>query len=163
MGQNPPKNGNFQKWSPTVREGQLSFLGHFRRVGTRFQPFPAVLAHVSPEPSPSGSHLQGPKGPNMAQNHPKRVPVTPGSAGSPDRVQRGYPRSPPDNCQLPTANCQPIIAKRHQPPPTANRQPPTAANLQPPYRQSTTRSDRHKNGQTCKFSKVVPDPWGGSN
>ena len=79
------------------------------------------------------------------------------------RTQRGYPRSAPDNCQLPTDNRHPPpTTNHHQPPTTTNRQPsPTANRHQPPT--ANQRPDGPKNGQKWKFSKVVPDPWGGSN
>ena len=107
-----------------------TFLSHFGPVSTRFLPFgpiPALgrwadkrQASKGPESSKQASK-QGPriKWPKIDQNGSN----DPRIRASPDRVQRGYPRSPPDNCQLPTDN--------RQPPQTANRQPPTAANRQP--------------------------------
>ena len=105
-------------------------------------PLPAVFGPFQPpEASLRGSCL----GPRMALEWPvitdvnSDPPVTPGSGGSPDRVQRGYPRSPPDNCQLPTDN--------RQPPSTANQQP---GQIGPKTVQ-------------WKFSKSGLQPLGGSN
>ena len=134
MGQNYQKMENFKSGPRSSGRVKRKFLGHFGPVLTRFQPFPAVLAHFSSEASLSGSHLQGPNGPKS----PKTGPVTPGSGGK-WWSQRGYPRSPPDNCQLPTDN--------RQPPSTANQQP---GQIGPKTVQ-------------WKFSKSGLQPLGGSN
>ena len=83
--------------------------------------------------------------PEGAQHALKWLKITKnGSGGPPDCVQRGYPRSPPANCQEPTNNHQPPSTANHHQPPTANRQPPatpTAINCQP-----TTRPAGSKHG-----------------
>ena len=57
-----------------------------------------------------------------AQNALKWPKITQnGSGRPPDRVQRGYPLSPPDSYQLPTKNRQPPSAINRQPSPTSNR------------------------------------------
>ena len=135
-------HAKFGLWNPQWRLSAAVFLLRTARTG----------------PPRAG---RGPDGPQRAQNKPKTGPVTPGSGGSPDRVQRGYPRSPPDNCRLPTDN--------RQPPSTANRQEPLTDNHQPP-----PTADRHqlptnnqagcvKKRSEMEISKVVPDAWGGSH
>ena len=55
-----------------------------------------------------------------------------------------------------TTNCQPTVANRHQPPTATNHQRTTPSTRGP-------RPDGPQSGQKWKFSKVVPDPWEGSN
>ena len=74
MGPKTVQNGNFQKWSSTLGEGQTDLFGPFWACG---DPFPAVFDRFSlyrpPEASPGGSPLHGPGAPRMAPNHPKRA------------------------------------------------------------------------------------------
>ena len=45
MGPKTVKSGNFQKWPPTLKDGQTELLGPFRAC---FDPFSATWAHFSP-------------------------------------------------------------------------------------------------------------------
>ena len=113
-------------------------------------PSSALLAHVSSEPSLSGSHLHG--------TDPTCLKGTHGGGSTPPL--------PPALCTLKLGRgllqhfcCVALTATRHQPPTATSRQPPpTAINHQP-----TTRPDGPKSGQQWRFRQVVPYPWGGSN
>ena len=99
-------------------------------------------------PIPRGHREQagrGPECPKMAQNR----------SGDPwirwVTCSRAEGSPPFPNRHMPNVNRQsPTAINRHQPPTATNRQP-------------TTRPDGPENGQKYKVSKVVPDPWGGSN
>ena len=45
MGPKTVKNGNFQRWSPTLGEGQTDLVGPFWAC---FTPFPAVFSRFQP-------------------------------------------------------------------------------------------------------------------
>ena len=98
--------------------------------------------------------------PEGAQNALKWPKITQnGSGRPPDRVQRGYPRSPPDTCQLKTDNCQPPSTANHDQPPTANHHQPTT-NRQP----GQMGPKPVKNGKFQKWSPTLgegqTDPFG---
>ena len=126
----------------------MDLFGPFWACG---DPFSAVLARFSPEASLGGSPKAQMvlKWPKIAQKGPA-TPV--------HRVRRGYSRSPPDNCQLPTNNRQPpSTAYRRQPPTVIHQQLPTANRHQPPTdNQARWASKRLK-------METVLDSWRGSN
>ena len=70
-GSETPKNGEKKKVVPDsgerVKRTLWAILGVRRPVSSRFRPISAREASVG------GSHLHGPNGPEMAQNHPKRL------------------------------------------------------------------------------------------
>ena len=101
-----------------------------------------------------------------------RGPVTPDLVGALIACRGDTPVPHPT-----TANGQPTIANRHQPPTDNHQPPPTAINRQPiptnhrqlPNHQPPSTTNRQPEAKWAEkrskmeISRVVPDPWRGSN
>ena len=134
MGQNSLEMEIFKSGPRPLGRVNRTFLRHFGPVLTRFRPFPAVLAHFSPEASLGGSHLHGtrPTRLNSLRDGPRPSRGPPGALHSEFR----------QGCLSILVYGTALTANRHRPSTDNHQPPPTSIN-----RQSTTRPDWPKNGR----------------